>query len=98
MTLTRTEVAHGTFSIKGKVSGEINDYIGGNGEARFKLKGKIKNNVIKMNLKGQAEMTQGPTSITGKMEGNITDTKGSGTFRVQHIGGASTGEYTIRRI
>ena len=98
MILIRTKIDKDIYSIKGKISGEIDDHIGGIGEAVLKIKGRIENGVFTARLTGQAEMTEYCSGVNGTMSGNISDSQGKGTFRVSHMGGASSGEYSTERI
>jgi len=98
MILIRTKIDKDSYSIKGKISGAIDDHIGGNGEAVIKIKGRIENGVFTARLTGQAEMTEYCSGVNGKMSGNISDSQGKGTFSISHMGGGSSGEYTTKRI
>ena len=98
MILVRTKIDKEVYSIKGKISGPIDDHIGGSGEAKLKIKGKIENGVLMAKLTGQAEMNEYCSGVNGTMKGNISDSQGNGTFRVSHMGGDSTGEYSTNRI
>ena len=98
MILIRTKTDGDICSIKGKASGSLHDNIGGYGEAQFKLKGKIENGVFTASLAGQSETAEGPTTFSGKMKGSISQFQGLGTWEVSHMGGSSSGEYTMEKI
>jgi hypothetical protein len=43
-------------------------------------------------------MAEGPSSVSGKMQGKLVGSQGSGTWRVIHALGTSSGEYTMKKI
>jgi hypothetical protein len=98
MLLERTEVKKGGYAITGKISGAIRDHIGGQGEAGYKLKGKIDNNVLVATLNGHSEMSTGFIFTSGSMRGTVSKSQGSGTWSIRHAGGWSAGEYTMKKI
>jgi len=98
MMMKRTEISEGMYSIIGKISGEIDDHRAGSGEADFNFKGKIENNVFSVNIGGQAEMTEGPSSVVGKMNGTFETGQGSGHWTVSHALGISSGKYVMVKL
>ncbi|MGD2270733.1 MAG: hypothetical protein PVI06_10085 [Desulfobacterales bacterium] len=98
MTLKRYAVEKGIQPFKGKLSGPIKDHRGGFGDVGFKLKGKINKDVFTASIGGYAHMAEGPSSVSGKMQGKIVGSQGSGTWRVTHALGLSSGKYTMKKI
>lgn len=97
MTLGRIETEKDIYSVTGKISGEINDQIGGSGSADYKLVGKIENDVLTLRFNGHSQMAEGSSSVIGTMRGSISKLQGSGTWKVVHALGSSTGQYTMKK-
>jgi hypothetical protein len=98
MLMKLVEVGGGMYSIIGKISGAINDHRGGSGEANFKFKGKIENNVFSAHLSGHSEMREGPSIIVGEMRGTFEILQGAGNWTVSHALGISTGKYVMVKL
>jgi hypothetical protein len=98
MLMKRDEIGDGIYSIFGKISGPIDDHRGGFGEANYKFKGKITNNVFIIYLVGHSEMAEGPSSILGKMNGSVASFQGSGQWNVSHALGSSSGKYVMIKL
>lgn len=97
MLLKRTEIDTGKFSIVGKISGAITDHKAGSGEASFTVKGKIVNDVLMLSLMGFSEMTQGSSNLNGSMKGVLSESEGSGSWRVMNALGTSAGEFSMKK-
>jgi hypothetical protein len=98
MVLKLSNSENDIHSFKGKLTGPIKDYQGGMGDADYKLRGKINKDVFTANIGGHADMAAGPSSVNGKMQGKIVGSQGSGTWRVIHALGLSSGKYTMKKI
>jgi hypothetical protein len=98
MTLKRYYVESDIHSFKGKLTGPIQDHRGGFGDAEFNVKGKINKSVFTTNIGGYANMSEGPSTVSGSMKGKIISSQGSGTWRIIHALGISTGKFTMKKI
>lgn len=97
LTLHRVETQMGVYSVSGTLVGEVEDHLGGSGEADFALKGIIKDGVLKSSLNGSAAVAEGLSSTDGTLQGTISDLEGSGTWTIMHTLGSSSGNYTMKR-
>ena len=95
MTLWRQENQPGVHVTGGKISGKIEDHLGGAGQISITFKGSITDGVFKASLSGKSKLTEGPSPVTGTIQGNLSDSKGSGTYRTKHKLGTSKGGYTM---
>jgi len=99
MLLERGEVENNTYSIKGRLSGFIQDYHGGPLELRCTLDGKIESNIILADFNGYAANVEiGSVFVSGTIRGAISKSKGFGTWNMKHSMGSSVGECTMKRI
>jgi hypothetical protein len=98
MTLRRGEIQKHICPIAGEFSGRIEDHIGGTGELRCKLEGKIEKNFLRAYITGHADMEKEPVLLSGTMKGTISQSEGLGTYRIAHPRGSSTGKWTLRKI
>lgn len=98
MTLQRAETQKGVYSISGKIVGEIKDHLGGEGKGDYKIKGSVKDGVLKANLTGHSRVTEGLSAITGNIQGKLFNMEGSGTWNMNHALGSSSGSYTIKKM
>ena len=97
MTLQRAETKEDIYSVKGKITGKIEDHLGGAGRASYTIKGSIDNGVLKARLGGSSDMDAGSSFINGTIQGNLSDSKGAGTWKMTHELGPSSGTYTMER-
>ena len=97
MLFKKTEIENGIYAIVGKLCGKIDDHIGGKGEADYKLEGRIEGDFFKATFSGHSEMAEGPSYVSGSMNGTIFKSQGSGTWRALHSLGPSTGKYTMKK-
>jgi hypothetical protein len=98
MNLQRYKIENEIQSFKGKLTGPIKDHRGGFGDAEFRLKGKINKNIFTTSIGGYADMTEGPSTVSGSMNGKIISSQGSGTWRITHALGISTGKFTMKQL
>ena len=98
MLIKRTKIENDIYAIAGKLYGKIEDHIGGTGEADYKLEGKIERDVFKASFSGHSEMAEGPSDVSGRMRGTVSNSLGSGTWNAIHSLGSSTGKYTMKKI
>ena len=97
MLIKRTKIENDIYAIAGKFYGKIDDHIGGKGEADYKLEGRIEGDFFKASFSGHSEMAEGPSYVSGSMNGTISKSQGSGTWRALHSLGPSTGKYTMKK-
>jgi hypothetical protein len=98
MLIKRTKIENDIYAIAGKLYGKIEDHIGGTGEADYKLEGKIERDVFKASFSGHSEMAEGPSDVSGRMRGTVSNSLGSGTWNAIHSLGSSAGKYTMKKI
>jgi hypothetical protein len=98
MNLKRHKIENDIQTFKGKLFGPIEDNRAGRGHADYKLKGKINKGVFTASLGGYSNMTAGSSSVSGSMKGKIAGSQGSGTWRVVHGLGTSTGKFTMKKL
>lgn len=97
--LEREEIVKDTYSVRGKLSGLVQDYHGGPLELRCKLEGKIESNIILADFTGYAAHVEiGSVFVTGTIRGAISKSKGLGNFSMKHSMGSSVGEWTMKQI
>jgi hypothetical protein len=96
MVLKREKVAESIFSVSGGFSGSIKDHIGGSGDVKCIVKGKIEKNNVLADFKGDANMEDAEIFIRGTMKGTITELQASGKWNVTHSRGESKGKWTIK--
>ena len=97
MLIKRTKIQNDIYVIAGKFFGKIHDHIGGKGEADYTLEGKIEGDFFKASFAGHSEMAEGPSHVSGSINGTISESQGSGTWRALHALGPSTGKYTMKK-
>jgi len=97
MLLKRVRVEKDVCSISGELSGMADDHIGGRGMVKCEFHRKIDRNNLKADFTGQGEMAVS-LSLSGSLWGTISDSKGSGEWRVYHDEGYSEGKWTMKRI
>jgi len=97
MLIKRTKIENDIYAIAGKFYGKIEDHKGGAGEADYKFEGRIEGDFFKASFSGHSEMAEGPSYVSGSMNGTIFKSQGSGTYRALHSLGPSTGKYTMKR-
>jgi hypothetical protein len=97
MLIKRTKIQNDIYVIAGKFYGEIDDHIGGKGEADYKLEGRIEGDIFKASFSGHSEMAEGPSYVNGSMNGTIFKSQGSGTWSASHSLGPSSGKYTMKK-
>ena len=97
MLIKRTKIENDIYAIAGKFYGKIEDHKGGAGEADYKFEGRIEGDFFKASFSGHSEMAEGPSYVSGSMNGTIIKSQGSGTYRALHSLGPSTGKYTMKR-
>jgi len=99
MNLRLIQIGTDTYSISGNMSGGIKDYKWGSGDADYKFKGKVVNKLIELTLSGSSNMAEGPSTVSGKMNGAISMLEGSGTWEVLiHARGKSEGTFTMKKL
>ena len=97
MLIKRTKIENDIYAIAGKFYGKIKDHKGGAGEVDYKFEGKIDKDIFKISFSGHSEMAEGPSYVSGSMNGTIFKSQGSGTYRALHSLGPSTGKYTMKK-
>ena len=97
MLIKRTKIENDIYAIAGKFYGKIEDHKGGAGEADYKFEGRIEGDFFKASFSGHSEMAEGPSYVSGSMNGTIFKSQGSGTWRALHSLGPSTGKYTMKK-
>ena len=98
MVLIRIKTEAEITTITGQLSGRLKDYRAGTGTGDYKLEGQIEKDVFKANFSGNSNMEAGPSHTSGRLNGTIYKSKGSGKFSVLHAFGASHGDYIMRKI
>ncbi|MCD6298721.1 MAG: hypothetical protein J7M30_16370 [Deltaproteobacteria bacterium] len=97
MLLKRVRVEKDVWSISGEFSGMADDHIGGRGMVKCNFHGKIDRNNLKADFTGHGDMAVS-LSLSGSLWGTLSDSKGSGEWRVSHEEGQSKGQWTMKRI
>ena len=98
MVLIRTKIEKEIFTITGQISGRLKDYRAGTGMGDYQLEGKIENEIFKANFSGNSSMEAGPSPTSGRLNGTIYTSKGSGKYSVLYAFGSSHGDYIMRKI
>jgi len=97
MVFERMQTSHDIYSLTGKFSGDVNDYQGGFGQCSFKLQGKIDSGKIVATFNGFCGMSEWDMTPKGYLKGTLSDTQGSGTYRIDQDKGYSEGKWTLKR-
>ena len=97
MVLTRIKIGNEIYTVTGKISGRLKDYRAGTGTGNYKLEGKIEKGVFKANFSGSSDMEVGPSPTSGRLNGTVYKSQGSGRYSVLHAFGSSHGDYTMRK-
>lgn len=98
MVLKPVQTEKDICSIAGEFSGRIRDHLGGIGKVRCKLKGKIEKDSFLADFTGPADMRMCNVVVRGTMRGTVSKSQGSGTYRLRHARGSSSGKWTIKKI
>ena len=97
MLLKRHKIENEVYAITGNISGKIKDYRAGTGTGKYRLEGKIEKEVFKANFNGNSNMEVGPSPTSGRLNGTIYKSNGSGKYSVLHAFGSSHGDYIMRK-
>ena len=98
MVLKPVQTEKDICTIKGEFSGRIKDHLGGIGNVRCKLKGKIEQDNLLADFRGPADMQRTNVFVKGTMRGTVSKFQGSGSYRLRHAIGSSSGKWTIKKI
>jgi len=84
MYFSRFEEKEDFYEVKGSFIGEIGRVAGGygSGTMRGTLSGEVKKGSVDVRIRGTATVNEGSASITGKMEGKLSDTQSAGTWDI----------------
>ena len=97
MVLIRIKTEDEISTITGQISGRLKDYRAGTGTGDYKLEGKIDKDVFKANFSGNSNMEAGPSPTSGRLNGTVYRSRGSGRYSVLHAFGSSHGEYIMKK-
>lgn len=97
MVLARMQTDQDIYSITGKFSGDVNDYMGGFGQCNFEFSGKITSGNITAEFEGFCITSEWDVTPKGYFKGTISSIKGSGTWKMEHDMGFSEGNWNMKR-
>ena len=69
----------------------------GEGEIRCNIKGTIKNEVMNASIHGRAVVSDGSADVSGTLVGTMSKTQAFGTWRLAHVEGVHSGEWTAEK-
>jgi hypothetical protein len=84
MYFSRFEEKEDLHVVKGSFKGKIGRVAGGygSGTMRGTLSGEVKKGNVDVRIRGTATVNEGSASITGKMQGTLSETQASGTWDI----------------
>ncbi len=65
---------------------------------RGRMKGKVKNGIMKAKIFGDAQVEDTFYQISGEMIGTISKTQAFGTWKIRHIEGTHSGKWTVEKV
>ena len=85
MHFSRSEQEEGTYVVEGSFAGAIEDVTGGYGGGTMSgdIKGKVKDGIFNVRLKGHARVRAGSASVEGKLLGTLSQTQAFGSWKLE---------------
>ncbi len=63
-----------------------------------RMKGKVKNGIMKAKIYGEAQVEDTFYRISGELIGTICKTQASGTWKIRHVEGLHSGKWTAEKV
>ncbi len=84
MLFSQHEEGQDAYLIKGTFKGNIGNVSGefGSGRMSGDIKGKVKDGIFNVGIRGRANVSAGTATIDGKMIGSLSKTQASGTWNI----------------
>lgn len=81
----RVAEAENVHMVKGSFEGDIGRVAGGYGSGTMKgvIKGKVKDGIFNVRMRGRATVTEGSAAVTGKLVGTLSKTQAFGTWKIE---------------
>ena len=84
MLFSQFEEEQDAYLVKGTFKGDIGKVSGefGSGRMNGEIKGKVKDGIFNVGIRGRANVTAGSATIDGKMMGTLSKTQAFGTWKI----------------
>lgn len=98
--IKQTEGQGDFHSITGRFVINLESTAGGHGSGTVtgRIKGRVKNGIMKAKMVGHAQVEDGSSHIFGEMAGTISKTQALGTWKVEHREGSHSGKWTAEKM
>ncbi len=98
--IKQTQGQDGFYPVKGPFVMNLARTAGGYGSVTVtgRMKGKVKNGIMKAKIFGDAQVEDTFYQISGEMIGTISKTQAFGTWSLRHIEGTHSGKWTAEKV
>ncbi len=85
MHFSRSAQEEGAYVVKGSFAGDIEDVSGGYGSGTMSgdIRGKVKDGIFNVRMKGHARVRAGSAAVDGKLLGTLSQTQAFGSWKLE---------------